>query len=1326
MKRLFFIVMLLGMFFHANAYHWDVNINAYPNTMSIIGVIAIDGNEQAVNTIEIGAFSGDECRGRGLLTDQYYSMFNHYYVFLTVYGNDGDALSFRLYDHALGEELDGYCTNTVTFTTNGTLGDPGAPYMFNYASSGDNYHWNVDVHQYATTMTFCGIVKIDGEEQLTDQLEIGAFCGDECRGRELTISDYYPMFNHYYVFLTVYGNDGDPLSFRLYDHSLGQELDLICTNSVNFSTNATMGDPGTPYVFEFFSQTSNYSITATANPTNGGTVSGGGYFQQGQTCTLTATANEGYTFTNWTENGTQVSTNATYSFTVTGNRALVANFEEVSSGDYHWDVDVHQYANNMTFCGIIEIDNEEQLTDQLEIGAFCGDECRGRELTISEYYPAFNHYYVFLTVYGNDGDPLNFRLYDHNLGQELDLNCTNSINFSTNATMGDPGVPYVFEFFSQTTNYTVTATANPTNGGTVSGGGSFQQGQTCTLTATANTGYTFINWTENDTEVSTNATYSFTVTSNRNLVANFQENSSGEYHWDVNIHAYPTTMTVLGIVRIDGVEQFSNFLEIGAFCGDECRGREKTSDIYYNMINHYVVFLTLYGNAGDQLTFRLYDHSLGQELDLNCVTTMTFVVNASYGTPIEPFVYDFVSTVYYDITASANPVEGGTVEGAGSYEENSTCTLTATANTGYHFVNWTKNGTVVSTSASYSFTVMGVAAYVANFELNSYNITASVNPTAGGTVSGAGTYNHFESCTLTATANTGYHFVNWTKNGQEVSTNASYTFTVTEAASYVANFELNSYNITASANPTAGGTVSGAGTYNHFATCTLTATNNTGYHFLNWTKNGQVVSTNTIYSFTVTEAASYVANFELNTYEITVEVHPVNGGTATGGGTFVHGTSCTLTAVPDEQFLFSNWSKNGEAVSTDLIYTFTVTEEATYVANFERITVTQTTYIYTGWNWYSTYIEQEGINGLEMLQESLGTIGQRITAQNGTYQAYYANIGWMGLLNSLTNEDSYQIQATDDGEISMTGPVVHPSDHPITLYPGWNWIGYPCISDMDITTAFSNLTPTYGDQVKIANDYASYYPGLLPNTDWFGSLTTFTPGIGLLYHSNNTDPVTFTYPEIDRYTPSVKNVTFDNNHWTADRHAYPNNMTVSAVVELGNEELLSENYELAVFANGECRGSVKLTYFEPLNRYMALLVVSGDETTALQFALYNTETGMEYFDCETFADYNTNAILGTPMEPFTVRFRNNTGVDELGYRVQVYPNPVGRGETFSLGMATDEEISVEIINTMGTVLRVENATKQPVNITAPSVAGIYTLRIVANGKNVIYKKLIVK
>ena len=51
----------------------------------------------------------------------------------------------------------------------------------------------------------------------------------------------------------------------------------------------------------------------------------------------------------------------------------------------------------------------------------------------------------------------------------------------------------------------------------------YYEGETCTVTATPNAGYGFVNWTENDVAVSADASYTFTVTAERNLVANFAE-----------------------------------------------------------------------------------------------------------------------------------------------------------------------------------------------------------------------------------------------------------------------------------------------------------------------------------------------------------------------------------------------------------------------------------------------------------------------------------------------------------------------------------------------------------------------------------------------------------------------------------------------------------------------------------------------------------------------------------------------------------------------------------------------------------------------------------
>ena len=71
-----------------------------------------------------------------------------------------------------------------------------------------------------------------------------------------------------------------------------------------------------------------HSIQLSAEPSEGGSVSGGGEVAEGTVVTVTATANEGYTFTGWQENGSTVSTAASYTFTATADRSLVALFEK--------------------------------------------------------------------------------------------------------------------------------------------------------------------------------------------------------------------------------------------------------------------------------------------------------------------------------------------------------------------------------------------------------------------------------------------------------------------------------------------------------------------------------------------------------------------------------------------------------------------------------------------------------------------------------------------------------------------------------------------------------------------------------------------------------------------------------------------------------------------------------------------------------------------------------------------------------------------------------------------------------------------------------------
>lgn len=368
------------------------------------------------------------------------------------------------------------------------------------------------------------------------------------------------------------------------------------------------------------------------------------------------------------------------------------------------------------------------------------------------------------------------------------------------------------------TQYTITTTASPSNGGTVSGSGTYTEGQSCTVVATANANYNFSNWTENGNVVSNSASYTFNVTSNRNLVANFT--------------AIPT----------------------------------------------------------------------------------------------------------YTVQTSSNPTIGGTTSGGGSFQQGQSCTVHATANANYNFSNWTENGSVVSNNANYTFTVNGNRNLVANFNAVTYNITTTASPSNGGTVSGGGSYEAGATCTVNATANPGYDFVKWTSGGTVLSTEPTYSFTVTGSLSLVAHFTVAQYTISVDADPTMG-TATGGGTFTYGQTCAVSASANPHYIFESWTENGNVVSTESFYMFDVTASRDLFANFTAEMFDINVTINPAEGGTVTGAGSYAYGETVTLVAEANEDLMydFVRWTENGNEVSTDAEYSFIAEASRNLVAEFENV-----------------------------------------------------------------------------------------------------------------------------------------------------------------------------------------------------------------------------------------------------------------------------------------------------------------------------------------------------------------------------------------------------
>lgn len=310
---------------------------------------------------------------------------------------------------------------------------------------------------------------------------------------------------------------------------------------------------------------------------------------------------------------------------------------------------------------------------------------------------------------------------------------------------------------------------------------------------------------------------------------------------------------------------------------------------------------------------------------------------------VSDYVWSF--TTIPQIKLTANPIAGGTVSGAGVFAQSSNVTVVAVPRTGYTFTNWTDSGStvVVSTSPSYQYAMAGNRTLVANFTVippTQFAVVTSSLPTIGGSTFGSGSYNTGTVVTVIESPNPGYTFLNWTEGASIVSTTPSYQFTLTANRTLVANFTLVPpllYAVILSANPSIGGTTTGAGSYTSGSSVTINALANTGYSFVNWTEGATIVSTSAAFTFPVTSSRTLVANFVINTYTLGISASPALGGTVTKTADLArydHGTLVQLNATANAGYSFVNWTEGTTVLSTNTGFQVTMTSNRIIVANF--------------------------------------------------------------------------------------------------------------------------------------------------------------------------------------------------------------------------------------------------------------------------------------------------------------------------------------------------------------------------------------------------------
>jgi Cellulase (glycosyl hydrolase family 5)/Divergent InlB B-repeat domain len=110
-------------------------------------------------------------------------------------------------------------------------------------------------------------------------------------------------------------------------NTTGADKLSVGTNISTINFNDTTHNQVTTRVATLIVNPKEYTIKVSASPGADGTVSGGGTFVGGTSETVTATPKSGHTFLHWTENGRVVSTSESYTFTLSANITLVADFK---------------------------------------------------------------------------------------------------------------------------------------------------------------------------------------------------------------------------------------------------------------------------------------------------------------------------------------------------------------------------------------------------------------------------------------------------------------------------------------------------------------------------------------------------------------------------------------------------------------------------------------------------------------------------------------------------------------------------------------------------------------------------------------------------------------------------------------------------------------------------------------------------------------------------------------------------------------------------------------------------------------------------------------
>ena len=286
----------------------------------------------------------------------------------------------------------------------------------------------------------------------------------------------------------------------------------------------------------------------------------------------------------------------------------------------------------------------------------------------------------------------------------------------------------------------------------------------------------------------------------------------------------------------------------------------------------------------------------------------------------------------------------GNVDGTGSFDYLSVCTIQAKPDYGYHFTQWSDS----VTDNPRPFVLTQDTSFTAEFAINQYSISVSCNETMGHVNGENGEFDYLTEHIYEAIANYGYHFVRWSND----STNNPYTVTIKEDTELIAEFAPNKYTIS-DLSDLSEGHVEGIGAYEYLDQVVLTPIPEKGYRFDYWsdgnTDNPRVIE--------LTQDTTVEAIFTINQYLISVTYDSLQGTIEGETGEFDYLTEVTYTAVPAYGYHFDHWIDTAYLEEVDFSTVITASEAYNIALQLGNNQVSSEVYTIHGYvkNLYGNY-----------------------------------------------------------------------------------------------------------------------------------------------------------------------------------------------------------------------------------------------------------------------------------------------------------------------------------------------------------------------------------